>query len=260
MHYAAILPPKTLLDDVIDNQRSVQFALGQHMEQGNYLHYFKTYKENFPSGVLIVDNGAAEKDEEQVDFYKIAGYAKQANADYVLLPDVLRDGDATYEATKDGSYWVAPYDRAIVPQGKSWNAWKECLFKMQGFFGESGFSMICLPKLLEDETMYPGGRAHALHILTELGIIDRYVIHMLGFYDNPIREIKNVYDYREEIFSWDSGAAAAYAQKKKSITNINRESLVWNATPVTSYLQDNINVLDMLMGESMEIIGQILDD
>jgi len=76
---------------------------------------------------IIVDNGAPEG--ELVDETTLLTVAEAVRADEVILPDVLRNCDATLSKSTSQRLlsYVPPTKRFVVPQGKTWPEWRYCL-------------------------------------------------------------------------------------------------------------------------------------
>lgn len=209
MKYAVIAPPHIL--DMIEYQATFHMALGQWLVwHGKYKEWY--IKRIRAGDFVMVDNGAAEPEDERVRFDLIVDACRQIRADEIVLPDVLRDKEATIEATVSNAVHVAPPNRVIVPQGSTIDEWVECL-KILDDKLEGKYATIGIPKHLE---LCEGGRIAALN-KAPLNILDEHHIHLFGVLENPHREISNALKAYPWIRSIDTGAAIAWAQNGRWI-------------------------------------------
>lgn len=219
--------------------RGYQFALGQELVRNqNYQELFRLAHRN--GSFIIVDNGAAE--DEAMSFGSIVWAANKVDADEVILPDVLRDGSTTFRWTTDlkALSLVEPRRRMIVPQGDSWDEWRECLRKIDlELRGE--YNSIGLAKHLE---RLPSGRARAARLLRDQGLDVRHHVHMLGVWMDPWFEISRVKHVLPRVRGIDSGLPVACAQNGKVLYPEVRFSLEWHNTPQLVLAQQNIATLD----------------
>jgi hypothetical protein len=203
--------------------RGYHFALGQELVR--HPIYREVVKQSLQrGGFLIVDNGAAEED--TVSFELIVEAANEVGADEIILPDVLRNADATIKATCTQRYldWVPPRRRMIVPQGDSWDEWEYCLRTIDHYL-RGKYAAIGLPKHLE---RLPGGRSYALTALIRRAFQHTHHIHLLGIWGDAFREIKVAKDTYSGVRGIDSGLAAAAAHKGlRVIRGGARASLDW---------------------------------
>lgn len=183
---------------------------------------------------IMLDNGAAEG--KQVPFYSLMEAANDMDADEVVLPDVIKDCDATIEAhlNKDVLRSIPPKHRAICPQGSTWDEWTNCLHYL-GTVMEYQFATICIPKHLET---LEGGRGYAMEVLMRHQLHLSHHIHWLGFSENPILEARNACAWRH-VRSLDSGAPIAWAQATKKMKELPRASLQWNTFKGFTLAQEN---------------------
>lgn len=240
MKYAVIGHWQTIARPAIWD-RGYHFALGQELlRSDNYIDTYKLVHAN--GGHIIVDNGAAEN--EVPPFMWLVEAAKRIGADEIILPDVLRDGEATYRMTcaKEVLEAVPPPKRFIVPQGTDYRSWWSCLTKIkQNLNGQ--FATIGLPKHME---AWDGGRARALQMLVDCGIAKNYHIHMLGIYANPWKEIEAVKKVWRGIRGLDTGLPVACAQQLETMQEGRRHSLEWRDVKDYGVLMHNIKLMDQL--------------
>jgi len=201
------------------------FALGQHVA-GNMAYHHLFLKAHSWGSFVMVDNGAAEKDEDRVDFETIYESCKDF-ADEFVMPDVLKDGAETFSLTGRYLHLVPARQRAICPQGSTWSEWSTWLDAMVNAFP---CATICIPKHLET---LPGGRANALDMIEDRGLQYRYYIHLLGIWGDPYEEIRAV--CRPYVRSIDSGIAMAYSLKGASLTMSSKHYALHNM-PLPSHL------------------------
>lgn len=235
MKLAVIAPPKAL--GLIDNQ-GYNFALGQELcRDGAYhkWHEVAAYEGRF----IIVDNGAAEPEEERVAFKDIEVMSRGI-ADEIILPDKLRDASWTLEHSLDGDVLskVPSRKRFVVPQGKDWNEWKECLHMM---FTIAIPATIGIAKWIEGGL--PGGRPQALKYILEAGYHHHCHVHLLGIYEKPFEEARNAYKVYPGIRGVDTGASIAYAQQGAEISDNEHYSLQWEGSVHARLAMQNISAL-----------------
>lgn len=226
MKYAPIVPPSGF-GTLARYRLGYHFALGQELVRDPV--YRANYKLLASNGVfIIVDNGAAEHDVPP--FGEVVAVADEIGADEIIMPDVLRDKEATLDVFVEHLDAVPARKRMIVPQGKDWQEWETCLHAMIDIC--SRFSSIGLPKHLES---LPGGRATALRIIKQHRLYNWYHIHMLGAWDNILTEIRAAKRVFPGVRGIDSGIAAALAQDSLQLDRHGpRRSLDWNK-PINDY-------------------------
>lgn len=234
MKLAVIAPPEYL--DIVANDR-----LGYHMALGQELfrdrHYYQWYRTFAERGhFIIVDNGAAEPEEERVSFDNIAHAALELGADEIILPDVLRDKYETLERSLDPRvlFRVPSYRRMIVPQGKNWDEWATCMVDL---VIHSNPASIGIAKHLED---FEGGRVKALEIITRFEYHKSHAIHLLGVRRHPFKEVLRCLQMYDGIRGIDTGAPIAYAQHKAPINDSQHFSLKWESTGKDTLYYHNV--------------------
>jgi hypothetical protein len=216
MKFALITAPNGF-DLVRRLNLSYHLVLAQYLGDLDYIGF---YRDRHRKGdFIIVDNGAAELG-QSIPFETILYRAQLVGADEIVLPDVLDDGEATYQASAAVAWRVPTRQRAVVPQGRNWTEWTSCLESLIGL----GCTTICIAKRYE---RLPGGRASALAILAQMSLLSGYNVHLLGFDYNPLEEAKRALTFYPEIRGVDSAAPIAYAQEARSITSLSRSSYQW---------------------------------
>lgn len=244
MKYAPIAPPH-LGEVLLEAPTTYHFALGQELVRSRlYLNIYQTLRSQ--GAFIIVDNGAAEKDQVPFDTI-VRATIPFGGADEYILPDVLRDKNATVEATcnDDVRMQVPPLKRMIVPQGRDWLEWSDCLFtideRLQGYYATIGVA-----KHLES---LQGGRRQALELITRNDFHRRHQIHLLGAYRSMIKEATDCsQSYPGVVRGIDSGEPVAHAQQGLiSDANSPHYSLNWTgSTDITVALVNVRRACDVL--------------
>jgi hypothetical protein len=196
---------------------------------------------------IMMDNGAAEVSKVHPDgavthvgppplFEQVVRTAAKIGADEIILPDKKKDIEWTLKHTLEGAELVPPCMRAVVPQGKDENEWKECF---EAFEDKMEFTTICVTK---DYDRYD--------LLTWLGNQDAteyYRIHLLGISGKPDVETELVTLVRS--YPWvrgiDSAIAIAYAQNHWYIGDkaVSRPSYQWGHEFPRITARNNIRML-----------------
>ncbi len=238
----AVIAPPHYIGIIRDMELGYHFTLGQELVRD--AGYRALYGKIAAAGnFIIVDNGAAEPEEERLPFQEIAAAAELLKADEIILPDKLRDSAYTMEhSTSDFIMDNIPRrKRFIVPQGRDWVEWKQCLHELVLLLHPA---TIGLPKWLEE---LEGGRPYAMRLIMKHGYHERFNIHMLGIYAKPIEEAREVAKVFPEVRGIDTGAPIAYAQNSKTIADDEHFSLDWRRTAPVSYVKANIRVYNELL-------------
>jgi hypothetical protein len=196
------------------------------------------YRERHVHGdFIILDNGAPEG--SLVRDEVLISTANAIKADEVVLPDVLRDADATLKASFNPKIQGAILfnKRMVVPQGRDWGEWVWCLDQMLKIFEPR---TIGVPKWLNE---LPGGRLHALSLLYPYYLKHHFDIHLLGMARAP------KYELAELNFPWvrsiDTALPVALAQVGITLgTGEFRSSMQWD-TPYDDRIAER-NVVDLL--------------
>lgn len=248
MQYAPIVPPQ-LSEVLLDAPTNYHFALGQKLvwDSEYYGALYSMLKQR--GAFIIVDNGAAETDDQLVSFDEIVRATIAFDgADEYILPDVLRDKEATIQATCDPDVrmQVTPKKRMIVPQGRNWVEWLDCLFEidqcLQGYYATIGVA-----KHLES---LPGGRMQAMELITKNDFHKRHKIHLLGAYRNLVTEALTIEEhYPGVVRGIDSGEPIAHAQHGLvSEKHTPHKSLDWNLSADTRVARINVQRACQLIG------------
>lgn len=230
----AVIAPKHLMPYV------APLNLGYHMALGQELSRDAKYREIFrrlgnKGHFIMVDNGAAEHD--VIPFDQIVHHANMIHAAEIVMPDVLRNGQETLRVLLDpAALKLVPANRRmVVPQGDSWDEWEVCLHTIASSIY---FASIGVAKHLE---RLDGGRSHALKVMKEHGYLERFQIHMLGCYDNPLMEAHRARMFRPR--GLDTGAPIAYAQAGYSLHLSQHHSLDWKAGADPDIIRSNLKSL-----------------
>lgn len=239
MRFAPIAPSHLLHNvSVFASRIHYHMALGQELVRDN--QYSELYRRLARLGnFIIVDNGAAEPEEERVPFEEIVRVALAINADEIVLPDVVRDAGETIkalEANRDLIEKIPARKRVFIPQGQNINQWFECFDYVTNIM-RLDYATIGIPKHLE---RWPNGRIQALDAVKDW---HRYHIHFFGIYNNPKEEILQAARYPKRVRSIDSGAPFAYAQNNQVIDEVPRHSLSWTASAPSALVEANLRMI-----------------
>jgi hypothetical protein len=224
----AVISPNTGLAETL--RLSFHFVLAPKIVNDRALQY--KYADMARNGdFVIIDNGAPEGESLSASAY--IEVANNVGADEVILPDVLRDAEATLRASfnKDLLNVFPACSRMIVPQGEDWADWDACLEVM---VEKIPARTIGIPKWLNE---LPGGRRRALEKIWQMGLHSRYNIHLLGV-------ARPLFDEMGELCvpwvrSMDTALPIALAQQNKLFTPFERVSVDWNADYSTRVAERN---------------------
>lgn len=238
MKLATIAPTKSLYHLVGEGYL---FALGQELYKSE--EYYTWHMDAARGGrFIIVDNGAAEPEDEREQFPTVAHASLGIYADEIILPDKIRDATWTLEHSLDGDVLriVPRHKRFVVPQGSNWHEWKDCLRTLMAIAQPV---TIGIAKWIDGGVPYglPGGRPKALEIIRELGLHHECNIHLLGVYARPFEEVSAAVKVIPSIRGIDTGAPIAYAQQGAEISDDEHYSLQWNAEVHYTLAMENIN-------------------
>lgn len=199
--------------------------------RSNYVEY---YRDRAQSGFFtILDNSAYEIG--KLEAQKASGQglgpelvlqaAKIVRPSIVICQDVLCDGDATIEATKDFVKYVKDSGEfgnfllMAVPQGKDESSWLRCYKQLSEIpeINMLGFSKISIPISFGNDQTSPGCVTDARLKCTS--IIDKEFkhkkdVHLLGGDNHLGRELSKQKHY-DWVFSNDSSAAVWYGMHGK---------------------------------------------
>jgi hypothetical protein len=160
---------------------------------------------------ILLDNGAAEPEEERVPFPTIVARVLPY-VDEIALPDVLYDTDETIARTLAFAELVPPRKRMIIPQGHTWDEWFSCLQTL-AFMLRGEFRTIGVPKHLERL----GGRAQGLRFLKSRDYTNNFDVHLLGVWGNPHTEIQQAREAFAGVRGIDTGYPLAAAQAGQGV-------------------------------------------
>jgi len=232
MKYALITAPNGFIL-VKDFGLSYHLVLAQYVSTPGYIEFYETRRHT--GDFIMVDNGAAEFG-KPIGINDILSIAERVGADEIIVPDVLGDSEATIALAKE-TYWRIPMmKRAVVPQGRDWASWFDCLVELVAL----GCQTICIAKRYE---RLLGGRVRALQILAENHMLLNHHIHLLGFDQDPIEEIRRALAFYPDIRGVDSAAPIAYAQKKIEISTGVHASYEWNKFYPYELASSNVNTI-----------------
>jgi len=235
MKYALIAPPTESL------RLLAVYGLTYHMALAQYVlndeRYQKVYKMMHDlDHFIILDNGAAENG-VPLDIKDIVKAANLVGADEVVMPDVLDDIDGTLSRTHAALPYIPARYRAMVPQGKNWGQWTECLREMINM----GCATICIAKRYE---ALSGGRAEALSIIMKNYWAWNHHIHLLGCYRRPLYEIRSALKMYPQVRGIDTAAPVSFAQHDDTIGDDTIwHSLDWDASMEYDRACDNVKLI-----------------
>ena len=196
MRAAHIVPPALL--DRYGTASEYHLILAHLVLQNDYYREF--YRERSEAGdFIILDNGAFEF-QTSISAQELFAAARFVQPSVIVLPDVLRDAEATYEATKDAlRFWNGLRPELhfqnepsfmVVPQGKDLEEWFACWKKLR-FVGPY-INIIGLFEELAD--WHDRGRvgvieeAHRRHMCRQESTGSKQ-FHLLGFQENILEEL-----------------------------------------------------------------------
>lgn len=210
----AVITPTEHIQAIVHFGLGYNFILGQKLIQ-DITHYEQIKDLKRRGSFLIVDNGAAEPEEEREPFDLIAQIAMGLMADEIILPDKLRDAKWTIKhSLSEEVLDIVPYNkRMVVPQGKDWDEWTMCMHRLVA--GAIPVT-IGVAKWLEE---LPGGRPVALARIKQFGYHRRYNIHLLGIHSKPFAEVRYAIAVLPTIRGIDTGAPVAYAANGHKIND-----------------------------------------
>lgn len=197
----------------------------------NYIQYYKERAEN--GFFTILDNSAYEIGKLEAQAASGQGLgpelvlqaARTIKPSIVICQDVLCDGDATLEATRDFIRYVKDagefgnFQLMAVPQGKDEASWLRCYKQLSELpeIDMLGFSKISIPISFGGTQASPGCVTDARLKCT--AIIDKEFsvkkdVHLLGG-DNHLGRELSAQKHYDWIFSNDSSAAVWYGMHGK---------------------------------------------
>lgn len=186
------------------------------LQEGNeeYVAFYK--KEAHKGKYIIMDNSVVEVD-HPFELQDVIKAARKVHAREIILPDVLRDCEATLELTSEAigtARMLAPDLKLMaVPQGKDVEEWLECCELMLAM----DIDVIGIPKWLG-----AFGELTRVEVLATLGHkLKGREIHLLGCWKGP-REYYEIIELEQDgiiapVRSTDSALAFAYARADKLI-------------------------------------------
>jgi len=165
-----------------------------HMILSHELVVDKEYRDYYinldTNNTIILDNGTVETGDPQPELLlDTSKYVSGAiHKLIVVAPDYLGDNARTVKATRDffGMYSKKPdFDIMIVPQGKDWRDWLNCLEQLK----DLDFEYIGLPRITEE---FPGGRQWIFSRARQMIRHKKY--HLLGI-QQSIWEVEWAFPY-----------------------------------------------------------------
>ncbi len=205
MQVATILPTRYLWLEA-DSDYHLCLAHLLHSDP-EYANFFK--EQSRRGSYVIMDNGVVETG-EAMPIEELMELADCVEASEIILPDVLRDKDATLGLSEGALIYAQNHGWCgsimAVPQGNTPEEWKECLEVMVTWpVTAIGISRFLVPEV------YPN-RAEALRdAYDQLTWMDK-CYHLLGCPGHP-QEIWDAYKVLpQSVRGTDSGIAAIYTE------------------------------------------------
>lgn len=151
--------------------------------------YSNFYREESKRGsYVIVDNSLFENGHVSLTLSEVMGAAIRVQAQEVVLPDVFKDGPATYESTKKSlqaarNLYHGQFRYAAVAQGSTPIEFLECFTRLLSM---DHIYCVQVPKVMD--TIWPGGRAALMHYLNHYYPMTSVgkPVHLLGIWTDPI--------------------------------------------------------------------------
>ena len=261
----ALIPPKALLDDT--NLTKVQLMLPQLLISDETIaldDYSSTYREHCldPSQYVIMDNGAAEK--EQMSNEDLIKILRAYEPDEFALPDVLGDSIATILTAKIFFYaHQTDLDNlnlrreelrlGFVAQGKTVHESVGTVVRMMTYNWSLQISTIYIPRLLIKETNNPNARFEVLaELWSRYG--NRFEYHLFGAAStypgevtvastyNELRSMDTSLPYqlsyaRQEFSILDDDYPHPEIRRPKDYFNMSTEQFHYHARNVSTYLE-----------------------
>lgn len=214
-----------------------QEGLGYHLAEATRLLTDNVYLTHYErlgklGHFIIVDNGAAEPEQERPRFSAVVAVANKVRASEIVLPDKYLDKNFTIEATIDGAKLVETWRRMIVPQGTTMKEWLDCYLsiahELEGKFATIGvaknYEWVCKggrPRVLDTLVSFGAG-GHATHLL---GLSGKNQAGPMGV-QTEVSAIARLYPW---VRGLDTGAPIAWAQHHVALQEHRTHfSLDWN--------------------------------
>ena len=242
MKYAPVWPPQYYWAFCV---YGIHMVLAQKVRTDSlYLKWLKDC--NVRGAILILDNGSAEG--EPLEFEDLIAVANEISADYVILPDTLRDADKTIAQYMRCRDLIPAHRSMVVPQGTSVDEYVNCYEDMLHIWQEDGGApaFVGVPKHLEG---YPGGRSKAATLLRMSPMFQYHKLWALGIYGSPTMEIKTL-NSMNVFYGFDTAAAVAFAQHDVRVSEVHVHfPLLWDLMVPNNELitvnRDTLNQLAM---------------
>lgn len=208
--------PTAHLDDlslVLDGHFVIASRCLSHPE------YLKWYEQNAGKVRVMLDNGTHE-DRKPVSVLELYTLAERVQPDVVFAPDILYDADETLRLSHQfmdlSDRHNAPWQVAIVPQGKDLNSLLRCyeeawdLLQGDGLIGLS---------LMDNRSEFVDG------IIEKYGGLLNCPHHMLG-----LRTLTEIPDWPEGIVSMDTVKPLKAAYHRLNLEDCPRGLGVWDTS------------------------------
>ena len=185
-----VIPPKKHLD--LAHAGDWYFCLAQlYYKDKQYRDFFKSIRRTNHSAHIILDNGAAERD--QIDDNILLDIVDDLRPDEVVAPDTLYDGYDTLLRTRDFINKIKKrksyYTTGIIgcPQGSTVEEWISCYKEMLNISAISviGLSKISIPycwNKAKHDTAIAESRNKCIDYLVSKDLIKKS-LHFLGMGD-----------------------------------------------------------------------------
>ena len=207
-----VIPPKKHLD--LAHAGDWYFCLAQlYYKDRNYRNFFKSLRQLTDRPYIILDNGAAEKD--QVDDDLLLDIVEDLRPDEVIAPDTLYDSQDTLLRTRE--FVRKMFKRKLTtfttimgcPQGLTVEEWINCYKAMLSMphISVIGLSKISIPYCwmkAKNDTAIAESRNKCIDLLIEKNLIKKD-LHFLGMGDPAeFEHYKTLNKYKAYFRSTDS--------------------------------------------------------
>jgi hypothetical protein len=226
MKFAPVSSPAFL--DVVQGAEYHMALAHLVLTNGDYAEFYR--RESDRGAFVILDNGIWE--DELLPASKIRQAADMIQATEVILPDVLRNGSATFQAVEAALPYFASYQGrlAVVVQGDAPATIWEFLGRFLGCHHRWGVSTLMFPKHFEE---FMGSRMDMLTKVLAMRLLAPSIdYHALGFETMMWQNLKIAQRF-PQIRSIDSASPLASACKGVLLPQQTKTSsrFMWNYNP-----------------------------
>jgi len=228
----ASIVPQNYLDMTAESD--FHMALAHLVGKAGFEKYTAFFTNRKKGSFCILDNGVVEG--EPMTIADVVDRAILIHADEIILPDVLKDAEATMRDTMNaldylkerfGSLDALPFKLMVVPQGRDEEDWLQCAKYM---VRNLPIHTIGIPKHLNETCGRRDGRLYAISDLGDLvgaELTNNSIeIHLLGCATTPL-EVLTIAKASEqgiipEVRSCDSAIPYVYARNNLKFSDSDR--------------------------------------